>query len=360
MKQNFVSSIQVGEKFDSIFLLDDIVEKETKNGKPYWLLKLTDRTGTIAGKVWDATAWPDPLENGQEIPLPTRGEYVKVRAEAGAYKGVPDLTIRMIRGLDPEKDAAEFDYADFVPVGPENRFKLMETLEVFADSIRNPGLHAVIKHLFTDPALHMAFRDCPAAAGVHQAYIGGLAEHVHHMLNIAVDLSQQYELSEESLDLLMAACFLHDIGKIKELKWSTGIGYTDEGLLIGHIGLGFEILQQLKPIYWTAIETEHGEPATDPKPKEGDLRGLDWKKKFDHHANLWMHLRHLVASHHGRAEWRALTTPASREAQLFHLIDMVDSRMGIMDQVEQKETFDPEGFTAFNYKLEARAWKMPQ
>jgi 3'-5' exoribonuclease len=39
-------------------------------------------------------------------------------------------------------------------------------------------------------------------------------------------------------DLLMAGAFLHDMGKMRELKFDKVIDYTDEGRLLGHLILG--------------------------------------------------------------------------------------------------------------------------
>lgn len=340
MKEVFVKDIKEGDMFDSIFLLEDVTQRETKKLKPYWILKLTDKTGTIAAKVWEADAWADP------VLIPKRGDYIKVRVEAGSYKGEVDLSIKIARKVDPEKETDIFNYEDFVPVGPLDRFALMNQLEDWARHIDHPGLRRVTTHLFTDPELHMALRDCPAASAVHQAYIGGLVEHILNLLNLANFVCEYYKLKQESKDLLYAACFLHDIGKIRELKWSKGIGYTDEGILIGHVGIGMEMLDRMRTEYWTGVEAAL-------RPTEGD----DWQKQYDHHADLWMHLRHLIASHHGNLEWRAISVPQSREANLFHLIDMIDAKMGQFNVIDQTDV-DEDGFTSYNNKLGSRAWRM--
>lgn len=327
----FVTDLKPGMTFDSIFLVDEIAVRQTKNNTDYWILTLRDKTGTQEGKVWDATAW------GEEAGPVKRGDYIKIRATAGSYRGKTDVNISRVRGLDPLRDA-DFTYEDFIPADPD-RFRKFKQLENDAAAIKNPGLRAVVGHIFKDPFYHMNFRDAPAAASIHQPFIGGLVDHVGRMLGVAERVCQMY-LDEEGRDLIYAACFLHDIGKIQELNWSTGIGYSDEGQLIGHVGIGLEILERLRPIYWSAVEADR---VDDPQPD------------FDKHRKLWLHLRHLVASHHGQLEWRAIAKPMSREANLFHLIDMIDSRMGMFDQIE-KETPDAEGFYGWNGRLEGKAW----
>ena len=37
---------------------------------------------------------------------------------------------------------------------------------------------------------------------------------------------------------------LHDIGKIRELEWETGFEYTVEGVLLGHIQMGVDLVEK--------------------------------------------------------------------------------------------------------------------
>lgn len=358
MKTVFVNGIKEGDAFDSVFHLTEITKKETTKGKDYWILTLQDKTGSISAKIWDASAWPGPWPGPTEGILaeehleatPKRDDYIKVRAEASSYKGKVDLTIRKIRRLDTERDGADFTYEDFVPVRQGDRFKAIADLHLFYDErIKHPGLRAACLAIFDDIGLHMDLRDCPAAGLVHQPYIGGLVEHITNLNKLIAQISFCYTLSEDSLDLLRAAALFHDIGKTREMKWKTGIAYTDEGSLIGHVGISMEMLERFRTFYWAAVSEK-------PVASEGE----DWKKALDRYSNLWLHLRHIVASHHGQLEWRAIAKPQSREATLFHLIDMVDSKMGMFDQIEQTATFDEDGFGGWNSRLEGRPWKMPE
>ena len=43
-------------------------------------------------------------------------------------------------------------------------------------------------------------------------------------------------------------------------------------------------------------------------------------------------LEHMIASHHGTKEWGAITIPAFPEAQMLHLIDMIDSHMNMFEE----------------------------
>jgi len=355
MKTHFVGTIKDGDAFDCVFIVDSISTKEKKDGNSFWILGLKDKGGVIDAKVWDVSVFTEGP--------PKTGEFIKVRAEAVTYKGKLGLTLRKVRRLDPNRpdDALEFTYDDFVPVGPLNRFLLIEDLQqVFDKTVEHPGLRAVCNHVFTDPELHMGLRDAPAAATIHQPYVGGLLEHVTNLCALTKAIVRDvYGYEQLSYDLLMSACLLHDIGKIRELKWSTGIGYTDEGSLIGHVAISMEMVDRLRVVYWDAIGREHERDVAAQAAIDYSVPAIDWKAKHERNANIWMHLRHIVASHHGQKDWGAIKEPASREANLFHFIDNTDSRMGMFDQVNRTETFDDEGFTARIARINGRAWRMP-
>lgn len=336
-KLKFVEKIENGDNFDDIFIVDEIQSKTKKKGGVYFALVLSDRTGTIKAKMWD----PQPE-------MPKAGDYVKVRAEASEYRDEIELTLKLVRKLDPNTETIRFE--DFVAVGPRDRFKQMENFRELVDLIEHPGLRAACQVVFEDAGFHMAFRDAPAARGMHHPYVGGLLDHSLSMAKIAALMGLHYQHRAEGLpddptdgtvdiDLLVAAALFHDCGKIRELSWQNGIRYTREGNLVGHVVIGMEILDRIRPTFLEA------------SCPEGTL-----PEQLDKAMRLWDHLRHIVASHHGQKEWGAAQTPMSREAQMFHIIDMMDSRMGAFDQV-MKESTDDEGFTGWQKVTGGIAWK---
>ena len=50
-----------------------------------------------------------------------------------------------------------------------------------------------------------------------------------------------------------------------------------------------------------------------------------------------MMLEHMLASHHGKKEWDAITTPAFPEAMMLHIIDLADSRMGMFEEAYKEQ-----------------------
>jgi 3'-5' exoribonuclease len=66
-------------------------------------------------------------------------------------------------------------------------------------------------------------------------------------------------------------------------------------------------------------------------------------------------LQHLILSHHGEPEFGAAVRPMCAEAELLHLIDMMDSRMEIY--AETLQTMPAGSFSERIYALEKRIYK---
>jgi 3'-5' exoribonuclease len=68
----------------------------------------------------------------------------------------------------------------------------------------------------------------------------------------------------------------------------------------------------------------------------------------------FMEIQHIVLSHHGQEEYGAPVRPATREALIVHHVDLLDSRLKILD--EALASVDVEGFSSYNKWLEGRAY----
>ena len=77
---------------------------------------------------------------------------------------------------------------------------------------------------------------------MHHAFVGGLLEHVVSLIGLGRAIAEHYP--ELDADLLLAGIVLHDIGKIDELSYARGIGYTTEGRLLGHITIGTLLVRE--------------------------------------------------------------------------------------------------------------------
>ncbi|TFG36062.1 MAG: HD domain-containing protein, partial [Candidatus Aminicenantes bacterium] len=156
------------------------------------------------------------------------------------------------------------------------------------------------------------FCACPGSQSYHHAYLGGLLEHTVAVADNCAHVAGRYQGVDR--DLLVASALLHDVGKVDELTFETGVGYTDEGRLIGHVVLGAR------------------------RAREAAARaGTD--------ATVLLRLEHAMLSHHGELECGSPKKPSTIEALLLHHVDNMDAKSAGFAQVLSGATLAEEVWT---------------
>lgn len=113
----------------------------------------------------------------------------------------------------------------------------------YIGSVKNEYLSALLKSFFTDDADFIAkFKSIAAGKTVHHGFLGGLLEHSLSVTRLCVKIAENYPFLNR--DLLITCAALHDAGKVKELAPFPKNDYTDEGNFLGHIVMGYEMIQQ--------------------------------------------------------------------------------------------------------------------
>lgn len=97
---------------------------ETRAGKPYFELKLSDRSRTLAGKIWSDASRAMAAAESLEV-----GTHVKLLFDVEEYKGALQLNIRRLRPV--VQDEPGYDPALLVPEGYELVKDLVCTTLVF-------------------------------------------------------------------------------------------------------------------------------------------------------------------------------------------------------------------------------------
>jgi 3'-5' exoribonuclease len=77
---------------------------------------------------------------------------------------------------------------------------------------------------------------------MHHAWLGGLLEHVVSLMGVCELAAKHYP--EIHRDLLLTGAVLHDIGKLHELVWKKSFDYTMQGQLLGHITIGYGMIEK--------------------------------------------------------------------------------------------------------------------
>jgi len=304
-----VKNLKSGDRLSQFFQIVSIETRKTRTGSDFVDLVLGDATGSIPGRLWSQTIrkW------GREFQA---GEFVKVVGQVESYRDQNQIIVEKIR------KAASTELEDtslLTRRPPESPRVLYEELEGYAQSIGHPQVCDLVATILKENS--EALVTFPAAKMVHHAYEGGLIEHLVSVTRKVVALAEG-DLTINR-DLAVAGAILHDIGKVQELR-AVGRSRTVDGRLLGHVMLGFDILNQT-----------------------GRDKGYEDEPWF-------IELQHILLSHHGQEEFGAPVRPATREALLVHFIDMLDSKMKILD--EALTSVDSEGFSSYNKWLEGRAY----
>jgi 3'-5' exoribonuclease len=126
--------------------------------------------------------------------------------------------------------------------------------------------------------------------------------------------------------------FLHDAGKTRELTYARAFGYSDEGQLVGHIPIAVEML--------TEKAAKVPELTGEPVPRE-----------------LMLRLHHMILSHHGELNFGSPKVPMTPEAMLLHLIDLMDTRMHMVQRELKEDRNNPSAWTPYNANLGRRFYK---
>jgi 3'-5' exoribonuclease len=309
MKSLFVRDLKPDEISTTVFLVSAKEVRQKRTGEPYLSLLLSDRTGEIDCKMWDNVAGIiDAFE---------RDDFIKVKGLMQLYNNRPQLTIHKLRRMAEH----EVDFRDFFPASLQNPEVMWAELRTIVAAVENPHVRALLDSFLDDPDVAARYRIAPAAKSIHHAFRGGLLEHVLSLLKLAKVVGAHYrDLPGHTIDagLLTAGVVLHDIGKIYELNYDRGFGYSTEGQLLGHIAIAIRMIGD-------RVRTLPDFPV--------ELRNL---------------IEHMVLSHHGQLEFGSPKVPSFPEALLLHYLDDMDSKMECMRAQIDKDPQSEGYFSAYS------------
>ncbi len=309
MKKQYVSALtQQGEKVDDRFAVKfkkpPVAYKGGGKQGKWFELRLADRTGEITAKFWGR----DDQETDRLYNSISRGRVVHVAGEVQEFppgSGKMSISIDASKGSLGKCQESEYDLSDFVATTKKNPAAMMDEIKLMLLEVRNESLRELIRKHIEDQEFVRLFMRAPAAMEYHQNYVGGLMEHTLNVMKIARSLCDIHPGLDR--ELVVAGAFFHDIGKIGELDVSGGIiDVSNEGMLIGHIIIGYEALAvKIKEI-----------PGF---PRELALKVL-----------------HIILSHHGKLEQGATKEPQLPEAVAIHYADEADARLDIFLRLKRE------------------------
>jgi 3'-5' exoribonuclease len=293
--KKFIEDLQVGQPVDTFYKVLAVDKRPRRDGTSFLTLELMDKTGKIPAKVWDN------VETTFKMLKP--GEVYRINGYVNEFKNKKEIKVDGIRPVSPaDKDFDPGDFTEKPLFDTDALFR--EMMETIKSNLTNPHL-VRLTDLFA-AGYGDTFKTHYGAQKIHHAYIGGLLQHTYSMVKLAILIARHYSLDKE---LLLMGVLFHDVGKIFEFDITPAPGSTMEGGLIGHLVMSHSIFLELK------------------KKIDGFPEELSCK------------IRHLIISHHGEKEFGSPEVPMIPEAFVLHILDLLDSRMKIMeDAVNNSET----------------------
>jgi len=306
MKKQFIDELEEGDTVNSMFAVKfkkpPRKYKSRSKGGEWFEVRLTDKTGEITAKYWG----DDEIYTNKMYRSFDKGDVIYLKGRVVTYREGMEISMDRdgLRKCLPE----EYDTADFVDVCSKDINEMMSQLKEVVESTEEP-YRTLLNAFFGDREFAERFMRAPAAMHRHHSYIGGLLEHT---LNVVKICQRVHEIHPEmDYSLMVTGAILHDIGKIREFDVGVSIEMSEEGMLLGHIVIGAQML----------------------------LERIASMEDFPERIKL--KLVHIVLSHHGKNEYGSPKIPQFPEAHAVYFADDMDAKVDYtINLKERAETED--------------------
>ncbi len=318
MPRRFVNELYDHENVDEIFQASGKQLRPNRNGNLYLQVELSDRTGSVSGRLWNASnAMYRSFEDG---------DYVRIEGTSQVYQGAMQMIVTNIHRVNSN----EVTLADFMPHSPLAIDKLTLRLAEMLRAMSNPHLKTLAECFLMDEEFMRKFTRAPAGVKNHHAYLGGLLEHVVNLMEIVLKVAPFYPAIDP--DVLLMGAFIHDMGKVDELAYEQGFSYTDEGQLIGHLV--------------TAVGT-----------LDGKVREAEKLANEPVPVELVLRLKHIIVSHHGEYQFGSPKLPMTLEAVALAELDSMDAKIHSF-QVQMRDDPNVDSpWTVYNAQIGRKLFK---
>ncbi|HUT29330.1 MAG TPA: HD domain-containing protein [Sedimentisphaerales bacterium] len=316
MTHKFINEIQPGETINDIYIVREPILRSTSRGDLYIAMFLSDRTGQLNGRMWQAT-------EAVYKALPKPG-FIHIEGRSELYQNNLQIVVNTVGVVDAGKVRLE----DFLARTQNDTGQMFEQVKDIVAQIKNPQLKALTGEFLVDETLMEKFCSAPGGTSLHHNYLGGLLEHTLNMMRVAAAVLPLYPKVQS--DLVLAGIFLHDIGKTEELSYDMVFSYTDSGQLIGHV---------IKSL----LMINHKADALAARGTPVDTQILDA-------------LGHIILAHHGEYEFGSPKLPATPEAFMVYYIDDLDAKMNQVNAAIENELSDS-NWTGWQNSLQTRLYR---
>ena len=324
-----IKQLAKNSQFTAMGVVSKFIRRKDRNNSSFWEMTLSDSSGDIDGKIWQASSWrntqggDDFLIDPDNCGLKFEGASVKVSGVVAEFREQIQYNFTEISYLNQEEYPPKM-FARHSPVKPEILEDLFRKLIA---QISHRKLHDFIDAVFFKHGLWDKFKSWPAAVSLHHAYTGGLLEHSVSVAIGAMDLARHYSVFKipVNINLVIAGSLLHDIGKLEAYTMNPAPQVTTAGTTAEHIALGYAMFM-----------------------KFADAEGLD--------KDITLALGHIITSHHGKREYGSPVLPATPEAFIVSAADNVDFELAYWKS--QVDALNPDNdITDYLPAIDRRLWR---
>lgn len=271
-------------------LLTDVTFTKTKTGGDMVRIKFVLDDGTSTAAI----SWVDEVvQTLRYLKVPVQ---VDASVEVSEYQGSISCKLTSIDSVYDTVDVMKW-YTKLD--SRENGNKLVTTLK----SVLSADAFALVVKMLNENGREISLAMAAQYGGYHDGVIGGLLNHLRKVVNYGKVAMHEYEntFTQKERDLFFIGLFLHDMGKLYELKDGA---YWEESV-VAHTTSGIWFLDKYKD---EVIE------------KFGRL--------------FYLELVAIISQHHGEFGER----PKSVYSYLVHVVDLLDARVsGLQKRLDEED-----------------------
>jgi hypothetical protein len=317
MEHTYLASLEDKMKFTSVYLVTDVVVRETKGvpPRPYWDVELRDSSGMKWGRVWAPRS--KEADEARTWMTLRASDYIVAEAHTESYQGEVRLVVDTFRLAEKN----EIDPGHFIKTS-ERLESDIKTLDDYLAFITEKTLQTIAQAVLGGSGRYReAFLDAPGAEnGPYNVRGGALMQTIDTVSAVSAFIglaSQDGRLQQ----LTILSTLLANTGKIWSYKFDTGVSkMTTEGRLFGEPSLSARVIEK-------CFEDKDARAALD--------------------YSLYVRLIHAVSA----SRWQGNGLPQSYEAVVVrHAYELTDSASHVANVVSSSrgESIGGADFTPFD------------
>lgn len=230
-----INDIKVGP-VSGVFLISICKALRTQDKRPYTLLELKDKSGSIKAFVWD-----------KQLTMLRPGMFIKASGVAREHDGAIVLKFEDT-SITPVRQPSNLD--DYVySLDGVTLNRLWEELLGIIDGVNDKFYKTVLKTLLDKHETFGEFtlRNCPLTDEKYGTYAGALLEHIIYCCRHAKVIQHNYFDRNTPIDpdLLVTILILHDVGRLRAFKNLFNVEKSREGILLSVPMLSYNITSEL-------------------------------------------------------------------------------------------------------------------